>query len=77
MNEDEDAEVQYRSVQAKECVLKEMKGTREIHFGGSSNHTMVSDFIVSSRSNKTRMVDVIGKRLVGPGCFITWIRQII
>ena len=53
LTEDEDAEVQYRSVQAKEaCVLKGVKGTKEIHSGRSSNHNMASDFRVSGRSNK-------------------------
>ena len=53
LTEEEDAKVQYRSAQAKEAyVLKEVKGTREIHFGGSSNHNMASDFRVSGRSNK-------------------------
>ena len=35
LNEDEDAEVQYHSVQAKyACVLKEVKGTRGIYYWG-------------------------------------------
>ena len=53
LNEDGDAAVQYRSVQAKEaCVLKEVKGTLGIHSVGSSNHNMASDFGGPSRSNK-------------------------
>ena len=79
LNEDEDAEVQYRSVQAKEaCVLKEMKGTRGIHFGGSSNHNMVSDFRVYSRSNENTDGRCDREKAGGSGwCFVTWIHRLM